>query len=353
MNSELERAAGVNPAPGSRAQTFARFTLLLALLAVAAGTFVYLGGWLTPGGLTAARFADVFQAVDGLHPGFRRNHAKGLCVAGYFESNGAGAAISKAAVFAPGRTPVVGRFSLGGGMPFQPDTPGQVRGLGLEFDTSGKIWRTAMINLPVFPLKTPQAFYDRMVALIPDPSTGKPDPAKMKAFLDAHPETIAAIQIIKASQPAPGFAETFFRSLNAFIFTNAQGVSCPVRWVLASAQPSPKSAWDDPPQTRDVNYLFDDLIAQIIRHPLKWHLMLIIGQPGDPTSDATLPWPDSRQQIDAGTLTIDRVQAEESTSTALLNFDPLVLPDGILPSDDPLLERPIGSLFRFVHSPLG
>jgi catalase len=36
-------------------------------------------------------------------------------------------------------------------------------------------------------------------------------------------------------------------------------------------------------------------------------------------------------------LTIDAVQSEDSSPTALLNFDPLVLPDGIAPSDDPLL----------------
>jgi hypothetical protein len=48
------------------------------------GAFLYLGGWLTPHALTPARFVDGFERVYGIHPGFRRNHAKGVCVSGFF-----------------------------------------------------------------------------------------------------------------------------------------------------------------------------------------------------------------------------------------------------------------------------
>ena len=43
--------------------------------------------------LTAARFIDRFEQIDGVHSGFRRNHAKGLGVSGFFESNGNGVRI--------------------------------------------------------------------------------------------------------------------------------------------------------------------------------------------------------------------------------------------------------------------
>jgi catalase len=66
-------------------------------------------------------------------------------------------------------------------------------------------------------------------------------------------------------------------------------------------------------------------------------LILTIGQSGDPTNDATKPWPSSRPSIDAGTITIDAVQSEAPGNGRDINFDPLVLPDGIAPSDDPLL----------------
>src|SRR5580704_15106201 len=106
----------------STVSTVARLTVIGIALATVAGTFAYLGGWLTPNALTPARFTDAFEEVSGVHPGFRRNHAKGVGVSGFFESNGHGVRLSKAAVFQPGPAPVLGRFSLGGGKPYAPDS---------------------------------------------------------------------------------------------------------------------------------------------------------------------------------------------------------------------------------------
>ena len=172
-----EPAEAARPRLG-RASKLARFTLIGVVLAAVAGTFAYLGGWLTPNELTPARLTDAFEQVNGVHPGFRRNHAKGVGVSGFFESNGNGVRLSKAAVFRQGRVPVIGRFSLGGGQPYAADAPDAVRGLGLQFSLAdGEVWRTAMINFPVFPFSTPEAFYEQMIASKPDPSTGKLQPS--------------------------------------------------------------------------------------------------------------------------------------------------------------------------------
>src|SRR5439155_21701416 len=84
-------------------------------------------------------------------------------------------------------------------------------------------------------------------------------------------------------------------------------------------------------------YLFDALIAKIHQQPLRWQLILVIGQPGDPTHDATIAWPAGRERVDVGTLTLDPVDAEDTSAATDINFDPLVLPAGIAPSDAPLL----------------
>src|SRR5438552_10729715 len=195
---------GLKPAEAARprldkANAMARLALIGVALATVAGTFAYLGGWFTPNELTSARFTDGFEQVNGVHPGFRRNHAKGVGVSGFFESNGNGVRLSEAVVFRPGRVPVIGRFSLGGGHPHAADTPDAVRGLGLQFALpDGELWRTAMINLPVFPFSTPEAFYEQLIASKPDPKTGNPDPAKMAAFLARHPESVPAMMVIRA-----------------------------------------------------------------------------------------------------------------------------------------------------------
>jgi catalase len=314
-----------------------RLCVLAAIVLMVAILFIYLGGWLTPRKLTPARFVDEFQRSGGLYPSFRRNHAKGVGVSGFFESNGRGMRLSRSAVFALGRIPVIGRFSLGGTDPYAADTPAAPRGMGLLFYLpNGEQWRTAMINFPVFPFPTPQAFYDHMVAATPDPSTGKPDPAKMAGFVARHPETVQPMQIIQSHLPSSGFENSTFNSLNAFWFTNATGQSIPVRWSMRPEHSS-LPAGEAPPDSAGKNYLFDALISSITQHPLHWHLIIIIGVPGDSTNDASISWPDDREQVDTGTLILDHIESDDTSPARDINFDPLILPGGMRPSDDPLL----------------
>lgn len=322
-----------------------RLSAIGAALAGTAGTFAYAGGWLSPGQLTPARIIDRFEQVNGPHPGFRRNHAKGMCVAGRFTGNGAGARLSKAGVFAAGRvTPVEGRVALAGGQPYAADAAATVRSLALRFRLpDGEEWRTGMNNIPVFPVRTPEAFYAQLLAAKPDPATGKPDPVRLKAFFADHPESAKAAALIKARTVTAGFADSTYWSLNAFRFVAADGAARPVRWALV---PDPGSAVEAAPG--DTNALFDALAAQLAQGPRHWHLIVTLGQATDPTADATRPWPADRETVDVGTLTLTAATPEAAATCRDVNFDPLVLPDGIAPSDDPLLSARSAAYARSV-----
>lgn len=314
-----------------------RLAAIGAIVLGVTAAFAYAAGWLSPNRLTPSVVIDTFEQVNGAHPGFRRNHAKGVCIAGSFDSNGAGAQFSKAVVFEPGRVPVSGRFALAGGQPYAADAARMVRSMALRFSLpDGEEWRTGMNNIPVFVVKTPQAFQNQLAASRPDPNTGKPDPAAMKAFLDAHPETVRAIGIIKNHRVSSGFGDETYNSLDAFRFVDAAGASTAVRWAMQPLQPFVAETADQATQ-HDKNYLFDTLIADVARKPLQWRLVVTLAQPNDATDDATLAWSDDHASIDVGTLTIDRVEGEDNGACRDLNFDPLVLPSGIEPSDDPLL----------------
>ena len=320
-----------------KASLVIRFAAIGAVLAGIVGLFAYAGGWLTPHTLSPASMINTFEQVNGLHSGFRRNHAKGVCFSGYFESNGRGVALSKAAIFPPGRVPVIGRFALAGGQPYVADAPNTVRSMAILFRLpNGEEWRTGMNNIPVFPSRPPRLFTISCWPSAPDPATGKPDPAKMKTFLDNYPETAKAMQLIGNRPISSGFDNSTYNGLNAFRFINASGAVVPVRWSMVPVQPFEPISTTDPGKA-DKNYLFDALIASIHSRPLQWHLIITVGQPGDPTNDATIPWPPDRQQIDVGTLTIDRVESENTSPARDINFDPLILPNGIAGSDDPLL----------------
>ena len=312
-----------------------RLAAIGAVVALLGGGFAYAAGWLTPSRLTTRTIVAAFEENAGLHAGFRRNHAKGLCIEGYFDSNGRGTFLSKAGVFEPGRTPVIGRFAMPGGNPEAPDNSVPIRSMALLFALqNGQQWRTGMNSVPVFAVRTPKQFYEQLVATRPDPATGKSDPAKLKAFMAANPETQAFMAWVKGHPPSSSFANGTYYSINAFYFVNADGKRTAVRW---SIQPELPYAPLTDAEKGESAYLAEDLYNQLKLGSLRWHLLLTVAAAGDPTDDATKAWPTDRQQIDAGTLVIERAASQENGTCRDVNFDPTILPAGIEPSNDPLL----------------
>jgi len=318
--------------------TLPRFALIAAILAIVVALFAWVGGFLTPGRISGGAVADSLQAANGkVYPGFRRAHAKGLCVTGHFEANGAGTALSSAALFPKGTVPVIGRFSTGGGNPMAADGRPVFHALGLRFALPhGEEWRMAIDHTPIFVVSTPADFVALQKASIPDPATGKPDPAKVKAFAATHPETAAFLAYMKTAPLPSSFANGTYYSINAFRFVDAHGRSQAVRWQF---EPEAPFAALDPAtldkQPRD--FLFDDLLARIGKGPLRWHMVVVVANPGDRTDNATIRWTGPHRQIDVGTLVLDRVATEEKGGCRDYNFDPLILPKGVAASDDPLL----------------
>lgn len=310
------------------------WALIAASVGAVAVAFGYVGGWLAPHRLSPTRLVNQLQDDSGTFAGYRRNHAKGVCVTGYFQSNGDASPYSVAQVFAPGRTPVVGRFAIPGGNPYAPDSSVPIRSMALRFAlANGQQWRTGMNSMPVFPVATPRAFYAMLKAQQPDPATGKPDPKRLAAFFAAHPETGAFLAWVKTAKPSASFATDTYDSLDAFVFVDTRGGHHPVRWSMVPGTP-PGGAAAGPD---DANYLGHDLTQRLARGPLQWHLMVTFANPGDPINDATKEWPASRRTIDAGTLVIERTEPQASGPCRDINYDPTVVPDGIEPSSDPLL----------------
>ncbi len=336
MSTQKDLPNGVTTQPLSSVALGTRLLLIAIVVTGGAVAFFYAGGWLSPNELTPSRLADTLELVGGKHPGYRRNHAKGVGILGYFESNGNGERLSTATIFRPGRANLVGRFSLSGGNPYAADSEDAVRGFAMQLTTNdGEVWRSAMINLPVFPVSNPIAFRDRLLATRPDPKTGKPDPSLMDAFTKRYPETIDAGKIIAKRKISNRFANTTFNGLNCFYFINSSGLRMPVRWRLEPEQAFESA--DKALPTQDQNALFDGLSVDIRHMPLRWHLIVTIGTSEDQLNNATIPWDDLHERVDVGTLTINTIQDAEDSQAEKINFDPLVLPPGIEPSEDPLL----------------
>ncbi|RAU39909.1 MULTISPECIES: catalase family peroxidase [unclassified Pseudomonas] len=318
--------------PLSTSQKFVRLAGIGLVVLVVASAFAYVNGSLDPQRLTPARVVDVFEHNNGIHPGYRRNHPKGVCVAGYFESNGAASALSRAEVFASGRTPVIGRLALPTGNPYSPDSAAPIRSFAVQFTQSnGQQWRSGMNSMPVFPVGTPQAFIDLQKATAPDPKTGKPDPAKPAAFFAAHPEAQPFLAWVKTAKPSASFVTETYNSVNAFELVDKAGKRQAVRWSLV-----PLAKGDAPaPDAKD--YLEQDLTERLASGPQRWDLVLTLANPQDPTGDASKSWSGEHKTVNAGTLVVERDSAQLTGDCRDINYDPLILPDGIEGSDDPLL----------------
>jgi catalase len=308
-----------------------------AILLGAGAAFAYTAGWLAPQRLGPGQIADALEKHDGLHPGFRRAHAKGLCVEGNFQGNGTGQMLSRAAVFEPAPVPVIGRFSTGGGQPYAPDGRVVFHALALSLmQPNGEQWRMAMDDTPIFPVATPQAFLEFQRATSPDPRTGKPDADRVGQFLAHHPETRAFLEWQRSAPLASSFANGTYYSINAFRFVDAMGEQRFVRWSFVPE--APFEAIDKASLAgRPPNFLFDDLLARLSEGSLRWHMLVTLAEPGDPVNDATRTWPAERSTIDVGTLTLTRAATEETGTCRNITFDPTILPSGVAPSDDPLL----------------
>src|SRR5262245_60048015 len=122
-----------------------------------------------------------------------------------------------------------------------------------------------MINFPLFPVRTPEIFYERLLAFKQYSATGEPDPAQVKTFEERHPESVEVLKKITIGPQPSGFGNTTFHGLNAFLFRNAADKTTPVRWILKPMQPF-EAAGAVPP---DKNYLFAELITQIQQQPLR------------------------------------------------------------------------------------
>lgn len=172
------------------------------------------------------QFVDALNGVFGVHPGARASHAKGVCVAGEFVPSGAAAAFTVAAHLQRQRSTVIGRFSVGGGNPRASDKAKTVRGLALRFEFgAGRTTDLVMISAPVFFVAKAEHFIGFMEARRPDPATGKPDPERIRAFNDAHPDTRPQIEYLSRTAVPASYGTTAYWAVNAFKFTGAHAVS--------------------------------------------------------------------------------------------------------------------------------
>ena len=278
------------------------------------------------------QIVDLANKVDGVHPGFRAFHAKGLVVEGTFKASPEAARLSSAKLFNGSTIAVTARFSDGAGVPTVPDgTPAMPRGIAIKYHLPGGADTDMVTNsFKFFPVGTGEDFRDLLTAIVASPPTA-PHPNKLEQFFGTHPNAPKAI----GSLPIPdSFADEEYHGIDAFIFVSKSGKRQAVRYVIAPEKLVHITAEEAAKQTP--NYLFDDIGRRIAQKPVVFHLKAVLADPTDQTKDASQPWPEDRKVVDLGVLTLTKVVPNSADAEKKLLFLPTNLTPGIELSDDPL-----------------
>jgi len=286
---------------------------------------------------TAGQVVSALEGTFGVHAGERRNHIKGSCAEGEFVGDPIARDYTRSVLFSGQPVPVVARFSLAGGNPMVPDSAKIARGMALEFRLpDSKLQHMTMLNTPIFGASTPQTFFDDIVSKKPDPATGKPDPEKIKAFKANHPDSLPQAEYLDKHNPPISWANSSYYGIHTFKFVNLANKTALVRWRFVP-QDGEKRLSDNELKSSAPNFLEQRLADRVKQGPVRWDMILTIGAPGDPENNPTVLWPSSRKEVKIGTLTITSVAPQKGAECEKINFDPLVMADGIEPSSDPIL----------------
>lgn len=280
------------------------------------------------------RIVDNMGVIHGVHPGFRAVHAKGSCCRGTFVASPEAARLCTAPHLQGDEVPVTVRFSNGTGRPTRADGARDERGMAIKFHLSGsRTTDIVSLTLPVFFVRTPEDFLAFLEAQHPDPDTGKPDLARIEAFVAAHPETQMAIGFSMFSMAPASYGVCTFHGIHAFRWTGPDGTARFVRYRWIPELPA-ETLSDEETRALGKDYLQEELASRLKASSISFELHVQIGEEEDDPTDPTTPWPEERQLVRAGRLTITEFAGRDCEP---MIFDPVRVIDGIECSDDAIL----------------
>jgi catalase len=274
------------------------------------------------------------QTNGGIHPGFRFAHAKGLVLTGTFTPAPSAKTISRAAHLAGGPVPVIVRLSDGTGLPEMSDANPNAspRGMAIRFTLPKNAFTDIVANSHNgFFVGTSEDFLAFLKAIAAT-TPSSPHPSPIEKFLGAHP---SAAKVIKDSQALPkSFATLAYFGNNAFVFVDSAGTKRPGRYQILPA--AGIAHLDSAAAAKaGANYLFEELRRRIARGPITYRLAVQLANPGDPTNDGSVVWPDDRKRVTLGTIKLTTIAPDNDALQRSLAFSPIFLTDGIQLSDDP------------------
>ena len=289
------------------------------------------------GGEIHRKLIAAMTDISGVHEGRRAVHAKGLWAAGTFTGTPEGAALCAIPHLAGGPVPALIRFSKASGRPDAHDASRDGGGMAVKLRPEGaEEWDIVATGPPVFVARTVEDFLEFLRLRKPDPETGRPDMEALGEFLGRHPEAQLSIQSALGAEPPASFMTVPYFSPHAFALVAGDGARTWVRWHWRPAA-GEKRLPDDEARSLGRDYLRDELVTRLADGPAEMELIFQVRGEQDSLTDPTELWPEERESVTAGRLEVSAVVHDPEGDGHIEVFDPMRLPPGIEPSDDPIL----------------
>jgi catalase len=309
------------------------------LATCALGAIMLMSGGLVVG-RSAAQEVDPAELVKDIHAIFgehhaRAVHAKGVTLEASFEPTEEARGLSKASLF-QSKVQATVRLSDTTGLPEIPDADPNAtpHGLAIKFTLAdGSESDLVMHSFNGFPAAN-AADFDTFLKAVAASGPGVAKPTPIEKYLAAHPNALPFVT--KQKPPPESFATTAYFGVNAFAFTDGSGKKTVVRYRFV---PGAGEKYLDAAAaaSKGPNYLMDEIAARVAKAPVMFDWFAQIAQAGDKLDDPSTPWPEDRQLVKLGTLTIIGMAADQEGLSRSLLFLPGNVPDGIEPAD-PMIE---------------
>ena len=288
-------------------------------------------------------------------------HARGTGAYGVFESAGDFSKLTRASMLsAEGKTtPMFVRFSTVVHSSGSPETLRDPRGFALKFYTDQGNWDLVGNDLPVFFIRDAIKFPDMVHSLKPSPVTNRQDPNRFFDFFSHVPESTHMITQLYSDLGIPAnFRQMDGFGVHAFKFVNAQGEVHYVKFSWRSQQ-GVKTLTNREAEKiggADFQHATKDLYETIGagKQLPTWVLNAQVLAPKqledfefDPL-DPTKIWPEEQvPSMTLGRFTLQKMPENFFQETEQSAFSPGVLPPGVEPSEDRLLQ---GRLFSYADT---
>lgn len=303
-------------------------------------TSIIAAGYLQANAQDTKQQSSPGDLVNAMHSAFGDNHsravhAKGIILEGTFVPNKDAAEITKASFLQSQASKVLRRFSDFTGIPTIPDNnpAANPRGLGIKFIMPDNTTTDIICHsFNGFPTATSDEFRELLLAI----GASGPDakkPTALDNFLASHPiaKTFLTTQHITSS-----FATINYYGVNSFKFTNKKGVPHFVRYQFIT-ESGEKYITPEESAKESADYLFTEIKKRIAERPVKFKLYAQVAEDGDKIEDPSIAWPDSRQQVLLGEITLTKLSENTPEEDKKFVLNPGNIPEGIEMAD-PMLE---------------